>query len=112
MRKQKYKGRCEKRMLSKSDEVCRFYSELQSKYADKLDSDNGIKQIQCNVYLCNTEYMSDFLCTRKNGDVFIRECVERRFLNKPMTIKMLDISRNYWLNHGIEDWGIVTNVEE
>ena len=106
------KGRCEKRILSKSDEVCRFYSDLQSKYADKLDSDNGIKQIHCNVYLCNTEYMSDFLCTRKNGDVFIRECVERRFLNKPMTIKMLDISRNYWLNHGIEDWGIVTNVEE
>lgn len=91
MRKQKYKGRCEKRILSKSDEVCRFYSDLQSKYADKLDSDNGIKQIHCNVYLCNTEYMSDFLCTRKNGDVFIRECVERRFLNKPMTIKMLTI---------------------
>lgn len=112
MRKQKYKGRCEKRILSKSDEVCRFYSDLQSKYADKLDSDNDIKQIHCDVYLCNTEYMSDFLCTRKNGDVFIRECVERRFLNKPMTIKMLDISRNYWLNHGIEDWGIVTNVEE
>lgn len=112
MRKQKYKGRCEKRMLLKSDQVCRFYSDLQSKYADKLDSDNDIEQIQCNVYLCNTEYMSDFLCTRKNGDVFIRECVERRFLNKPMTIKLLDISRNYWLNHGIEDWGIVTNVEE
>ena len=112
MRKQKYKGRCEKRMLSKSDQVCRFYSDLQSKYADKLDSDNDIEQIQCNIYLCNTEYMSDFLCTRKNGDVFIRECVERRFLNKPMTIKLLDISRNYWLNHGIEDWGIVTNVEE
>lgn len=93
MRKQKYKGRCEKRILSKSDEVCRFYSDLQSKYADKLDSDNGIKQIHCNVYLCNTEYMSDFLCTRKNGDVFIRECVERRFLNKPMTIKMLDITK-------------------
>lgn len=53
MRKQKYKGRCEKRILSKSDEVCRFYSDLQSKYADKLDSDNGIKQIHCNVYLCN-----------------------------------------------------------
>ena len=44
MRKQKYKGRCEKRILSKSDEVCRFYSDLQSKYADKLDSDNGIKR--------------------------------------------------------------------
>lgn len=111
MRKQKYKGRCEKRILSKSDEVCRFYSDLQSKYADKLDSDNGIKQIHCNVYLCNSEYMSDFLCTRKNGDVFIRECVERRFLNKPMTIKMLDISRNYWLNHGIHSIsGLMENI--
>lgn len=45
MRKQKYKGRCEKRILSKSDEVCRFYSDLQSKYADKLDSDNGMLDV-------------------------------------------------------------------
>ena len=37
MRKQKYKGRCEKRMISKSKEVCRFYNNLQSKYADKLE---------------------------------------------------------------------------
>ena len=28
-------------------------------------------------------------------------------LLKPMTAKLLDISRNYWLSKGITDWGIV-----
>ena len=112
MRKQKYKGRCEKRMISKSKEVCRFYNNLQSKYADKLEFDDDIIQIQCNVHLSNSEYMSDFLVHKKNGDVFVRECVERKFCNKPMTIKLLDISRNYWINHGITDWGIIVNAEK
>jgi hypothetical protein len=26
-----------------------------------------------------------------------------------MTVKQLDASREYWLKHGISDWGIVTN---
>ena len=71
MRKQKYKGRCEKRILSKSDEVCRFYSDLQSKYADKLDSDNGIKQIHCNVYLCNEGHIFVKLVNRGDKSVHI-----------------------------------------
>ena len=34
MRKKGYKGRCEKKDLSKSQEVCRTYDAIQSNYAD------------------------------------------------------------------------------
>lgn len=41
----------------------------------------------------------------------IRECVERSKLTRPLTCKLLDASRNYWLSHGITDWGIVIEKE-
>ena len=46
-----------------------------------------------------------------NGDVMVRECVLRKHLAKPMTVKMLDISREYWLRHGVSDWGLVIDEE-
>ena len=36
MRRKNYKGRCEKRVLGKSTEVCRLYDELQALYANRL----------------------------------------------------------------------------
>ena len=36
MRKKNYKGRCERRTIEKAEGVCRFYSKIQSVYADKL----------------------------------------------------------------------------
>jgi hypothetical protein len=41
----------------------------------------------------------------------VRECIYRRLLNKPMTLKLLDASREYWLRHGATDWGLVTDAE-
>ena len=41
----------------------------------------------------------------------VRECVFRKFLKKPMTVKLLDASRDYWLNHGVSDWGLVIDEE-
>ena len=32
-----------------------------------------------------------------------------KYLTKPLTVKLLDFSRNYWLKRGIKDWGIVIN---
>ena len=49
MRKKGYKGRCEKKSLSKSKEVCRTYDPLQSKYADTLEKSQDIQEIRCNV---------------------------------------------------------------
>lgn len=114
MRKKNYKGRCEKRTISKSKNVCRFYDPIQSSFAEILNTNPDIEEIRCNVVLDGKdagEYMTDFLCIKTNGDMLVRECVYRKFLTKPMTVKFLDISRDYWFRHGIEDWGVVIDAE-
>ena len=59
------------------------------------------------------DYTTDFRITRQDGTQYVRECVERSYLTKPkpLTIKLLDISRSYWLARNIKDWGIVTDAE-
>lgn len=114
MRKKGYKGRCEKKDLSKCQEVCRTYDAIQSNYADILQNDNDIQEIRCNVLLdglSDGAYTSDFVCVKADGDLMVRECVFRKFLTKPMTVKLLDASRDYWLNHGVSDWGMVIDEE-
>lgn len=115
MRKKNYKGRCEKRTLSKSKEVCRIYDGIQSAYIDILQKSSEIKEIRCNVLLDgleNEEYTSDFVCVKDNGNLMVRECVFRKFLMKPMTVKLLDKSREFWLKHGVTDWGIIIDEEK
>lgn len=113
MRKRNFKGRCEKRTLTKCNGVCRTYDLIQSTYADMLEADAEIKEIRCNVVLDGEEgeYMSDFVCIKTNNDMLVRECVQRKHLMKPLTVKLLDLSRNYWLKNGIEDWGVVIDEE-
>jgi len=115
VRKKGYKGRCEKRVISKCEGVFRSYDPIQSVYADMLQADDSIREIRCNVPLDGLEegeYTSDFLCIKSDGDMMIRECVQRKLLTKPMTIKLLDASREYWLRHGVTDWGLVINAEK
>ena len=110
MRKKNFKGRCEKRVIGKCAEVCRTYDPLQFAYADLLQADDGISEIRCNVLLDGLkigEYTSDFVCTKADGDLMVRECVYRKFLMMPLTVKLLDASRGYWLRHGVTDWGLV-----
>ena len=57
-------------------------------------------------------YTSDFVITKADGNLMVRECVSRKHLTKPMTTKLLDASRNYWKSHGVSDWGIVIEEEE
>lgn len=114
MQKKNYKGRCEKRRLTKSKEVCRFYSNIQSAYGDVLEADREIAEIMCNALMEGLEmgeYTSDFLCRKIDNSYMVRECVQRKMLTKPMTIKQLDASRYFWLNKGIADWGIVVEKE-
>lgn len=115
MKKKNYKGRCEKRSLSKCIGVCRTYDEIQFHYADMLQTDDTITEFRCNVLLdglTDGEYTSDFVCTKSNGDLMVRECVSRNYLTKPMTVKLLDLSRQYWLNRGVTDWGLVIDAEK
>lgn len=114
MRKKNFKGRCEKRTISKCDEVCRTFDPIQYAYADVLQASEEIKEIRCNVPMDGLsvgEYTSDFVCTKTNGGLLVRECVDRRFLTKPLTVKLLDASRLYWLRRGVTDWGLVINEE-
>ena len=111
MRKIGFKGRCEKKSLTKCNEVCRTYDPIQSKYADSLEASPDIQEIRCNVPLDN-EYMTDFVCVKTNGDLMVRECIQRDKLTKPMNIRLLDVSKEYWTKRGVIDWGIVTNAEE
>ena len=115
MRKKNFKGRCEKRVIPKCSEVCRTYDAIQYAFADLLQADDGIKEIKCNVLLDGLEegdYTSDFVCIKVDGDLMVRECVFRKHLMKPLTVKLLDASREYWLRHGVNDWGLVIDEEK
>ena len=41
----------------------------------------------------------------------VRECVFRKYLMKPKTVKLLDASREYWFRKGISDWGLIIDAE-
>ena len=115
MRKKSYKGRCEKRTLPKCKEVCKTYDAIQAAYAEVLQECDEVKEIRCNVLLDGLEigeYTSDFVCVKPDGDLMVRECVFRKFLMKPMTVKLLDASKQYWQNHGVSDWGLVIDAEK
>lgn len=114
MRKKNYKGRCEKLSVSKSKEVCRLYSELQKKYLAVLQENPEIEEIRCNVLLDGLElgeYTSDFVCIKTGRNMMVRECIETRYLTKPMSAKLLDASREYWMKLGVTDWGMVVDGE-
>lgn len=109
------KCRCEKRTSTKSKEVCRLYTRIQAAYLSVLEASEDVKTIQCNVPLAGVDagaYTSDFLCEKTNGCYMVRECVEKKYLTKPQTVHLLDISRNYWAKREINDWGIVSLREE
>ena len=78
----------------------------------KMRRNNNVKNIRCNVHLDDEDYMTDFLCTKQDGDLMVRECVFRSKLSLPRTCKLLDISREYWLKRGVTDWAIVIEKED
>lgn len=117
MKKKSYKGtRCEKRTMSKcADGVARTYNVIESRYADKLQENPDVKEFRYQVLLEGLEmgeYCSDFVATKMDGDLLVRECVFRKHLTKPMTAKLLDASRLYWKRRGVTDWGIVVEKKE
>ena len=115
MRKKGFKGRCEKRVIGKYAGVCRTYDAIQYAYADVLQQSDDVQEIRCNVLLdglTEGEYTSDFVCITTGGDMMVRECVQRKFLTKPMTVRLLDASRRYWRRRGVTDWGLVIDAEK
>ena len=115
MKNRKIKDRCEKRSFNKCEGVCKTYDQIQSKYAEILQVNPNIKSFQTNVYLQGQEvgeYTSDFVAVKQNGELMVRECVWRKNIQRPRTLKLLDASRDYWRARGVEDWGIVIDAEK
>lgn len=116
MRNTNSKVRCEKRQMSKCKGVVKTYNDLQYAFADMLEKDATIKEFICNYplsdfSLTDGKYTSDFYCTTTEGEVIVYECVFRKHITKPLTAKLLDESRNYWLKRGV-DWRLVINAEK
>lgn len=115
MRRKDIKSRCEKRKIPKCKEICKTYDDVQYAAADFLSAQSDISEIRCNVPLdglgLEVEYTSDFVCTKDNGELMVRECVFRKYLVKPMTAKLLEASRAYWSKRGCDDWGIMVDEE-
>ena len=119
MRNKKTKSATTKVHLTKMKKVCVTYNRVQYAYALKLDLDENITEIRVNVDLegfkydkyPDRTYTSDFVCTKKNGELMVRECSERKYIGRPKTVKLLDCSRKYWLSNGVSDWGIVIDAE-
>ena len=103
-----------KKKLNKSGKIFRAFTDLQLRYGDVLDSNKEVIDIKPNYLLKEFElgdsFTSDFLCIKKDGSLMVRECVYKKNLLKPSTVKLLDASREYWLSKGVEDWGIVLDA--
>ena len=114
MRKKNFKGRCENQSLEKFVTICKTYEPIQTTYANILVENKDISEVRCNVVLDGecAEYMTDFVCTKINGDLMVRECISRKLLSRPQMAAMMDMSRTYWLRHGVTDWGIVVDASE
>ena len=116
MRNSNSKVRCEKRKLPKCDDLLRLYSPMQSRFADLLQADQTVKSFQCNVPLescaAGEGLTTDFIVTKTDDTVMVRECVYRKHLSKPMTIKLLTASFRYWSERGVKDWGLVIDKAE
>ena len=109
MRKKVQKERCTKIMLTKCKAVCCLYDKVQLAAAKMLDAEPAIFQFECNVpILCNDipandlnlpseTYTTDFVLHYDDGHTAVREA---------------ELSRRYWQQQGISDWGIIIDKED
>ena len=112
MRKKNQKIRCEKQRLPKFKGLCKTYDKVQTATAILLSQQEDIVCIRCNVdsaIIDGKEYTSDFVCEKEDGTLAVRECLYRRYLMKPLNIKILDVSRTFWLKRGVTDWALVVD---
>lgn len=111
MRKKNFKGRCEKKTIGKCKTVCKSFDPIQSAYIDILDDRYDVAEIQCNVELDGdaSDFTTDIVAVMTNGEIMVRECVSRKILTRPLTMKWLEISQTYWYHRGVKEWGLVVD---
>lgn len=123
MRKQIQKERCTKIKLEKCPRVCCLYDKVQLAAARMLNADLSIVQIECNIPLSLDEiptddlnlpsetYTTDFVIHFAAGKIAVREAVFRSHLSRLSVAERLELSRRYWHQQGIDDWGIIIDKE-
>ena len=120
MRRKIQKVRCTKIKLDKCRGVCRLYDKVQESFARLLAADKAVVEFAVNVPLdfSKAEFPSDleppsephttdFFIKRTDGTSAVREAVLRATLHRPSVIAKLQLSKEYWYQQGITDWGIV-----
>lgn len=111
----KIKTRCIKQSIDKCEGVCKTYSAIATQYALILSKNEEVKSFKTNMLLeglgLDVEYTTDFVIKKTDGNYMVRECIDRTLLLRPKNAKLLDESKNYWRNHGVIDWGIITNAK-
>ena len=123
MRKQVQKERCTKIKLEKCPRVCCLSDKVQLAAARTLNADPSVVQIECNIPLSLDEipaddlnlpsetYTTDFVIHFTGDKAAVREAVFRSHLNRPSVAERLELSRRYWQQQGIDDWGIIIDRE-
>ena len=112
MKKKNWKGKVLKVQLEKCKGICRVSSDEAIRIAKKLNENDKVEYFEVNVLLegletdLKGEQTSDFVIKKADG-LSVREVVDKNKLSKLLTCRELDSSRNYWLKHGVSDWGIV-----
>ena len=114
MRNSKTHAQTIKRKLPKCANVFYAFSDLQNRYGEQLSLRDDVLEFKANVKLddfpLGDSYTTDFVITTTDGKTIIRECIYKDKLLKPLSIKLLDASRAYWLSRGIQNWGIVVDA--
>lgn len=114
MRNKNQKTRCEKQVLPKVQGICKTFDRLQTASAILLSGNADIVSIRCNVdsvVVDGVPYTTDFVYEGTDKTLVVRECVFRKFLVKPKTIKLLEESRSFWMKRGVIDWGIIIDAK-
>ena len=105
-----------KRAVKKCGTICKTFDPIQSAFVSILDNRNDIAEIQCNVELEGdaSDFTTDIVAVMTNGELMVRECVSRKILSRPLTLKWLEISQTYWYRRGVKNWGLVVDeaIEE
>ena len=108
---------------AKNSDMITVHSYEAKKYADKLESDEGVKSYKANVELEGFQdkislagirklyracaWTTDFLIEKVDGGVAVREGVGADALEKRSELEKLELSRRYWAVAHVEDWAIV-----
>ena len=114
MKKKNYKGKCSKRTVDKCVGVCKSFDILQSRACDMLAEDEDIIEFRTNVPMDGLDYTSDIVAAREDGSLIVYECCRQHILKRPTMAKLLEQSRQYWLNHNVKekDWRLVVDAEK